>query len=334
MKKILIALIFLLFGRIAFAQQNLIRNPSFEEYITCPYTNSCPDCFFKGWKFAASPDLYNTCGTNGFGIPISWGGGEESHSGNGYAGFAPFIVCGPIYKNVGEYLVNVLLDTLKPGHKYDMEFYVSLQDSTWYATRKFEAYFNMDTNEMNQIIWTYNYDDYKLLQPQLYIGDTNFITNKTGWAQVKGSFFAQGGERAMILGNFKDDDLMDSMYVGGAAHGPHPEDTLWFRACYYFIDDVSLIEDTSYHPIGIEEEQLKLVKLGYFDGAIQLSGLLFERQNSKLKLYSLEGKSLGVFSIPAGTAKILIEGISKGNYIYELLVSNQVVKRGKLWVGE
>lgn len=333
-----IVFVFILLGLDCRAQPNLIPNPSFEDYENCSSNLNTDLIFVYKWDSWGSADYYNTCnfifysGITVLGVPHSFAGGQEPHTGDAYIGLALYGFIGPIYFNYSEYAYTRLDTFLKPNHKYDMKFYVSLADSVWYATSQFGAYFMSDTNEIYEYT---EYNQIKQINPQLTLTGDGYLTSKDKWMEVKGSFIAQGGEKIMVLGNFRSDSLMDSLFVGGGTYGPFDStDSEFYKSCYYYIDDVSLIEDTSYHPIGIEEEQLKLLRLGYFDGAIQLNGLLFERQNSKLKLYTVEGKSQGVFSIPAGTAKIPIEGISKGNYVYELLVSNQVVKRGKLWVGE
>jgi hypothetical protein len=55
--------------------QNLVPNPSFEEYT------ECPDNIFQieravGWSWLVGKlDYYHECGTNGQGIPVNRGGG-------------------------------------------------------------------------------------------------------------------------------------------------------------------------------------------------------------------------------------------------------------------
>lgn len=55
--------------------QNIVPNPSFEEYEGCP--NSVADFSVSNWFIPLySPDYYNSCSTFMVGVPNNWGGGR------------------------------------------------------------------------------------------------------------------------------------------------------------------------------------------------------------------------------------------------------------------
>jgi hypothetical protein len=57
------------------------------------------------------------------------------------------------------------------------------------------------------------------------------LTTQNVWIEVADSFYAQGGETYVTIGNFYDDVNTDTAYVQGG---------IWVQYGYYFIDDVSV----------------------------------------------------------------------------------------------
>jgi OOP family OmpA-OmpF porin len=121
------------------AQVNLVPNPSFEEYEDCPV--SLADFSVSNWFIPKySPDYYNSCATSSqTGVPDNWGGGGYAHSGEAYAGIIVWVA--EPYSNVREFFSVKLNESLIPGKKYNVEFYVSLMDSLWFATQKYRCLF-------------------------------------------------------------------------------------------------------------------------------------------------------------------------------------------------
>ena len=77
--------------------QNLVLNPSFENYSACPIGPSeFSNCVNWSMPFlnlvsdtCSTSDLYNSCspfGCLGVGVPCNVMGNEPAHTGNGYAG--------------------------------------------------------------------------------------------------------------------------------------------------------------------------------------------------------------------------------------------------------
>ncbi len=128
--------------------QNLILNPSFEDYtdpIECnggggfynysvfPFTH-----VVNNWEIYSSPDYFNTVcpswseynNSNVFGYSIS-------KEGNAYAGFITYLQAG----NTKEYIYQQLQSPLQGGKTYCLSFYTSLADNMNYAVANIGAYF-------------------------------------------------------------------------------------------------------------------------------------------------------------------------------------------------
>jgi OOP family OmpA-OmpF porin len=84
-KRILFYLIFFS-PAFAVAQINLVPNPSFEIYNTCPNSGG-QITYATGWFTATlgSPDYFNSCSA-GYGVPSNGFGYSNAQDGNAYAG--------------------------------------------------------------------------------------------------------------------------------------------------------------------------------------------------------------------------------------------------------
>ncbi|MCE9539031.1 MAG: hypothetical protein K8R85_07425 [Bacteroidetes bacterium] len=91
MKKLLLFSL-LIFSFTFLNAQNLVPNPSFEQYSSCPNTE-CGISLAAGWYSAGyTPDYYNSCGSPSgpfeFGVPQNAVGYQHPASGNAYVGIA------------------------------------------------------------------------------------------------------------------------------------------------------------------------------------------------------------------------------------------------------
>jgi gliding motility-associated-like protein len=242
MQKLLI--IILLFISKLVATQNLVPNPSFEEYDTCIY--QIDYCFFpsyNGLKYwmspsMGSPDYFNVCDTNDSNlchVPDNWWGFQTPHTGNAYVGLTPRHISN-IDSNFHEYIEVQLTQALLANKKYNITLYLSLSDSSCISIKDIAAYFS-DT------AICYNSINYELpVSPQISFNDS-FHSDKENWMRLSAIYNASGGEQYISIGNFNSVLNTDTLYVGNCATFYN----VFFRTAYYFIDDVSveIIPDTS-----------------------------------------------------------------------------------------
>lgn len=207
--------------------QNLVPNPSFENYDSCPRGNG--NLFCTPWYSPTmnSPDYLNACWngvtTDNMDVPVNRFGSEPAHTGQAYAGVYTVFSTPSSH----EYVSVKLLDSLKQGARYCVEFYATLGDSSWGGVNYLGAHLSATPDTM--------YAGYYLLrlpfQPQIEY-DT-ILTDTSGWTKISGAFVAQGGEMYITIGIFAPDSALtyDSIQGDGSV-----------RFSYYFIDDVSVYE--------------------------------------------------------------------------------------------
>ena len=251
--------------------QNLVPNPGFENYIfsyTCQCcTNNLYSHCFNNWTNAngASPDFYGTCCQlslfSMLGIPNNWFGSQNSHSGNHYSGIVTWQDC--FSYNWREYIETPLLIKLDSAKTYYVRFYASLGDTCSRAISNIGTYFS-DT--LIDILYSNPPSPYfvKVLPfiPQYTNPDSNIITDKLEWTEISGTFTVNGGEKFMIIGNFKGDSSSNVISVpnnGG----------ITCNQAYYYIDDVFVRQyDTIHYPAMAGNDTLiclgDSVKLGLY----------------------------------------------------------------------
>ncbi|MEI6816964.1 MAG: T9SS type A sorting domain-containing protein [Bacteroidota bacterium] len=231
MKKILIVVCFLIGNEIK--GQNLVMNPSFEDTVQCPnYISQISRCLYwsNPWE-TANPDYFNTCDGNGLGgVPNNHFGYESAHLGDAYVGICTSKenVTTHIKFNYREYIEGQLLSPLIAGINYCVSFYVSAYDSVEYVSNNIGAYFStvFIADTCNFCVMPYI--------PQVENPINNNLNSRNGWTEVSGSFIATGGERYIIIGNFKDTGSTVTTYMGWST--VYTDDV-----SAYYIDDVSVM---------------------------------------------------------------------------------------------
>ncbi len=218
--------------------QNLVPNPSFEEYSECPRIitqtklEGLNDWFQPG---VGSADYYNRCGRKVCGVPSNMLGVHEPRTGNGYAG----IICFLHEHKMGdyrEYLEVPLKERLSKGHRYCVQLHVSLAQTSLYAVSNIDVLFS-------RFVVKSDVDKCMEQTPQLSYQSETPITNELGWQEISWIFVAEGGERFMTIGNFHTDKhthttpIKRAEYEPGNALMPLPE-------AYYYLDDVGVSDIT------------------------------------------------------------------------------------------
>ena len=187
--------------------QNLVPNPSFENYSSCPtspgYIYEAPPWFQpRIWNGnttnGSSSDFYNACSNSlnpQAGIPSNAFGYQYARTGNGYAGI--YVSNG---YNYTEYIEVPLSAPLIANRKYCLSFYVSLSAKYWLATSNIGAYFSTDS----LLFVSYSPNVIDSVIPQIDNPSSNILNDTANWMLVSGSFIAAGGEKFMTIGNFHD----------------------------------------------------------------------------------------------------------------------------------
>lgn len=212
--------------------QNLVPNPSFEEYDSCPtgIGNSIYDAVAEAQPWynptSATPNYLNMC--NGT-VPNNLFGSQQARTGVAYMGFYVYNPGSIIWR---EYIQAPLDTPLIAGQEYCVEIYVNLAgDDRRYATDDIGVYFS-DTAVSNAPDCGGGNTNCGPLPytPQVNNPDGNFITDTSNWVLISGIFTAAGGESYITIGNFKDSANTDIILVQASGS----------NTIYYYIDDISL----------------------------------------------------------------------------------------------
>ena len=246
--------------------QNLVPNGSFEDYSSCPPTSISAQGridLLNNWFIPSgggTPDFFSSChipypGWPSVDVPNNTWGSQNARTGSCYAGFAP----------AAEYIEIQLLAPLTAGETYDFEMYVSMGEEAQRSTDGLGVFFS-DGPVAAADGWG---------NAQINNGVFNFITATSGWVLIAGSYTAAGGEDHITIGNFFSSFFPVSNPAGTMA------------LSYYFIDDVSLVQQI------VLPVDFISVKSEFIDDHVQVSWTTsFEENNAYFVLErSYDGKS-------------------------------------------
>lgn len=202
---------------------NLVPNPSFEAYSSCPDFLSEVDRAVP-WDIpttGGSSDYYNVCATgiSGVSVPNNSFGTQSPRTGDGYAGF----IVRPI-NDYREYITVPLTSPLVASTTYTVEFWLSLVDLSNQAIDRMGAYLSVGPVGPLPGAPTLPFT------PQVESPANAFLSDKVNWMQVTGSYTASGGESYITIGNFHDNATTNSSALGAGS----------YSGTYYYIDDVSV----------------------------------------------------------------------------------------------
>jgi len=232
--------------------QNLVANPSFEDTILCPPSNSTNYSYLpKNWIINInSADYYNVCATSssGVSVPNSGFGFQYPATGNAYCGLYG------IGRNLAmtdsrEYLGCQLISPLIIGQKYYVSFKANLSSMFCATNRLGMMFINNNYFGNNVFIQT----PPPLINNFAHIYHDSLITDTLGWTVIKGSFIADSTYQYLLIGNFFDYTNFDSiLYTSNRC------------LSYYYIDDICVSSDSlTCNPISSIEDK-------YFKNAINI----------------------------------------------------------------
>ena len=221
--------------------QNLVPNGSFETYTQCPNAGS-QIYFSTPWNgpIVNSSDYYNSCSSI-MNVPYYCGIGStypcflSAKTGSAYIGIWNYQL-----NNVREYAQVKLLDTLRNGACYYVEFFATNSQLVKYKTNNIAAAFS--TMEYT----TSSTPPYLISNIAQHI--TNYgnpvLKDTVKWEKISGIYGALGNETYILLGNFKDDSNTDTVNIYPVGSNPYSGLS---SDSYIFIDAVAVY---SFNPTG------------------------------------------------------------------------------------
>lgn len=209
--------------------QNLVRNPSFENQGDCPIdTSQGFNSYVAPWDYyAGSPDYYHPCAFPGSDSATN---NSLAFDGEGFAGIRVFgrNITGLVFYR--EYLHGELIRPLDSGKYYRATFYVRPRNNN--QTREAYGINNIGMLFTDTVIDSINPDRVIYADPQVVA--TNPVTQVNYWTPICGIFKAQGGEKYITIGNFRNDFETTAVPLENAMN---PEEA------YIMVDFVEVVEN-------------------------------------------------------------------------------------------
>lgn len=210
--------------------QNLVPNPGFEEYTSCPgsYSQHAAEFRAKNWRSAnrGTPDQFHSCSKGEGGVPYNWAGISEAYEGNGYAGIYIWM----IDKTFREYIQCKLLQPLVKDSVYKVGFRYRLSSYSKYSVDRIGLVFSDSSVDAT-------HDKVIKATPSLSVVRDSALTMETGyWETLQQEYRARGGEQYLVIGNFSDNAATHYYFI---QFMPTQQEML-ARSAYYYIDDVSV----------------------------------------------------------------------------------------------
>lgn len=208
--------------------QNLVENPSFEAFLECPdhLGNFGEDLKYWSVPTQGSTDYFNSCSLS-MGVPVNFMGEQTAKFGEAYSGFYMYAP-----EDYREYIQGELKEPLQKGITYTLSFYICLAENSDYAVRDFDFLFSTKPVEVNikkgLSKWQLSKIEGNDFTEGEILGD-EFIREENSWTMVATTFVAQGSERFIVIGNFKNNASTRRQRLAKERH---------VNGAYYFMDMV------------------------------------------------------------------------------------------------
>ncbi len=226
-------LFFLIFVCQLLSAQNLVPNPGFENYSSCPtdilegkYSNTNA---LENWDyFFLSPDYYHSCNQGNASIPTNMAGNQTNvQGGNGYVGMVLGI---SEQTDAREGIFTELTEELEIGKEYFCSFHASLAESSAYAINKIGLRFSNNVQQLNYFPSEY------ILPGNSQIFTDEIISDTSNWVFVSGSFVADSAYQYISISNHFNDTETSIEAI---------DFNIPFYYSYYYIDNICVSSNPS-----------------------------------------------------------------------------------------
>lgn len=223
--------IFILFFNIIFMfcqSQNIVLNPSFEEYKYCPELLGNFNKNVLNWSTPnySSTDYIHSCSkTIGF---INFFGDQNPKTGEAYIGM--YVMAPEDYR---EYIQGKFTNALTKGEKYTISFYISLAEKSSHAIKDLGVLFlNKPIKKPSEKVINIHEVLNNIKNSHfILINSHQYYTDKERWEKVTFDYVAKGFEQFFIIGNF---DTNKNIATAKIQESKNPD------ASYYFFDEISI----------------------------------------------------------------------------------------------
>jgi hypothetical protein len=312
MRGILITASIILFSHQAmYSQINLVPNPGFSVYSICPSGQNHLNYaipWFNPSVMPGSPDFWHTCSNAVPSNSLGFYQADHTNTNGGYAGIVSYAPG----SNWREYLEVELLNPLLSDSLYCVEMVVSLSEQCGIAISNLGIYFSDSAMYLST---NFNFP----VIPHFENPDSNILLDYANWMTIRGYYVAHGGEKYILLGNFRDSASTNYLLLNQNLS----------QFAYYLVDDISvnLCDST----IAITEKALGEAINISPNPFVESIHIKYSRlaANSKINIFSSTGK----LHLVSEYKEILnLSQLPSGFYILELMGTDwhsmkKIVKR-------
>jgi hypothetical protein len=308
--------IMLCFPFCLFSQNNLVPNPSFEEYDLCPDEQG-QVYRAKYWNsFGNSPDYFNSCSPLWeYSTPNNLIGYQYAYNGNSYIGavtFSTYDTTSLINEN--EYIGTKLLEPLAIGQKYFVNLYVSLSELAGASNSNLGVLFTTKNFSVDSFC-PQPCIGFSFLEPNYaHVYYTQIISDSINWTNISGSFIADSAYEYIIIGNFFSNNIQYDTF-------PSPNGNV----AYYYIDNIYVGIDSV---VSVSEYNTLAKKTKIFPNpatnnlTISLSNQIRNHAIVEITVLDILGNELIKHKTDLMEINIPIEGLSAGQYFVKINSAN------------
>ena len=298
--------------------QNLVPNPSFEEFTLCPDGENINNS--NGWStYGSSPEYFNSCAINKWNVPNNYIGYQKASTGNAYVGIIAYDKSVPHTDK--EYFGRQLSQNLTIGKKYYVSFKVNLPKKDPSKINKNDCVV-FACNKLGVLFTNTMYGEFNPPSENnfAHIYTDSIITDTSGWVTISGSFVADSAYNNIALGVFFDNNNVDTVRLF------KPDCDLF---AYYFFDDICVSTDSLMcnKLTGIEDVFYKSNPFSIYPNPVNDHFLIeneFFNQAYNLSIYSLSGQKLqSEYVVNEKSKAINMKEFERGLYIVNISSSSE-----------
>lgn len=303
--------------------ENMVINPSFEKYKTCPGDYTYMDKSHKlipGWTYPSftTPDYFNECSSGQARVPDNFAGYSLAKTGKGYMGA---ILTGTD-RDFREYIQGSLKEPMKEGQVYCVSFWYKLASGSKFAVDQLSLYFvNQPVANGNTTYLNYN--------AQLKNTKGLFLDNTDEWEQFCQLYTAKGGETNFIVGNFRNYDNTNYVVTGKDTRNKRGK-----AYAYYFFDDFEIrpLIDCNVCACVPQGMETVVIDSSFTGGLNPITGRLDEVKNDgKISLGISGGTPPYRITWSNGAKNVKkIENLASGTYTYKVADQNNCRSQGTI----
>jgi len=314
MKQSILSALIMLCTYAASQSQNLVPNPSFEEYLECPFSTAELHNQVIGWySWQETPDFFHECSNDldGFaGVPDNAWGYQQPITGIAYAGIGTFAHTIP---NIREYMAVQLTEPMVEGQNYYAVFYASMwggggDSHLWCATNHLGLRFFSNP--------TYDYQTNPLSPDNFaHLDYPNVLNDTTNWTKIEGWLYADQPYNWLAIGNFFTDENTDFeiLNVNNSCFG------------IYYIENVcvGLSEEDCMYLLNSSQNEAEGKFRIYPNPANQIINIDGNQIAEKVEIFDAYGKLIKNFSLlNSENISIDISSLLSGIYILRIHRNN------------